>query len=87
MHEEHFSRTGAKRKVELPVEKLRKGIFWDHPAGQYATRVGNDIDEQTGHVRRSNVQRLGSEALRKWHEQLVLDGILEPTAPEPLLKK
>lgn len=53
-------RPHKKRKVNAAPERLRRGIFWDSRAGQYGTRIGNSIDEQTGRVGRSNVQRLGA---------------------------
>lgn len=41
---------------------IRKGVYWDKAAKQWACRVGYDLDETTGKRVRVRVQRLTSDA-------------------------
>lgn len=78
----HSRHSSAKGKAE--PEQLRKGIFWDQHANQYATRIGYRLDESTGERVRAHVQGLGTDPdgtivahaqLRREGEDLEADGI------------
>jgi hypothetical protein len=58
IHATKGSTSGSKNHV--PGAALRKGIFWDKHAGQFACRIGYKLDEQTGQRVRDVVYRLGS---------------------------
>lgn len=55
----HSRHSSAKGKAE--PGQLRKGIFWDQHANQYATRIGYRLDESTGERVRAHVQGLGTD--------------------------